>query len=182
MLLALASHIRDKDIHGVCWPSQRTIAAEAFCSIRTVRDLLRRLQSKGFVTIVEPGQPKRSARYKINVARLYRAEDPAGQREEESAALTQSRAEGLHTSDRQDSPSRAADVASELVIESVNELKEPRFARTHTHEEEEPKRPTYSEWIGTVERQNPELAARMRAAASRERRQAERTNGRRNRH
>lgn len=48
VFLSLADHANDQ---GVCWPSQKTLAARARCSERTVKRIIAHLKSEGFIDV-----------------------------------------------------------------------------------------------------------------------------------
>ncbi len=67
VLIALANHA-DED--GICWPSQRRIASEAGISLGSVQPQIGKLETLGELETVEPGGPRRSARYRLPFADL----------------------------------------------------------------------------------------------------------------
>ncbi len=58
--ISLANHANDE---AMCWPAQRTIAAEAGIGVGTVSLAIKRLVAMGELRVVENGGPARSARY-----------------------------------------------------------------------------------------------------------------------
>jgi hypothetical protein len=53
--------------HGIAWPTIDTLAADAGTFTSTVRRALDWLIAKGWVTVVEPGSPRASARLRVNL-------------------------------------------------------------------------------------------------------------------
>lgn len=67
VLIALANHANSET--NECWPSQRTIATEAGISPGAVPAQVRALVDLGEIEMVEPGGPRRSARYRLTFQR-----------------------------------------------------------------------------------------------------------------
>lgn len=62
VLIALANHANEEQ---VCWPSQRTIAREAGISLGAVSDQVRKLVDIGELEVVNKGNARKSARYRL---------------------------------------------------------------------------------------------------------------------
>lgn len=60
--LALADFANDS---GECWPSQTTLARKARCTDRHVRDVIRMMQTDGYIEIVKESDGVSSHRYKL---------------------------------------------------------------------------------------------------------------------
>lgn len=65
LLLVLANYA---DEHGICWPSQDTLAANTGMSLDTVQRQTKKLQEAGFLTITRP--PKRRGQWQTFVYQL----------------------------------------------------------------------------------------------------------------
>lgn len=70
VLLAIADHA---DNRNEAWPSQATLAQEAGMSPLGVRKAIGALVDLGFLEILDPGGPRRSARYRVTVGHYLRA-------------------------------------------------------------------------------------------------------------
>ncbi|UFZ02931.1 helix-turn-helix domain-containing protein [Bradyrhizobium ontarionense] len=66
LLLVLANYA---DEHGICWPSQDTLAANTGMSLDTVQRQTKKLQDGGFLTISRP--PKRRGQWQTFVYQLH---------------------------------------------------------------------------------------------------------------
>jgi hypothetical protein len=72
VLVVLASYA---DEHGgKCWPSQPTIAQKTRASRRGVQKVLRRLERRGLVSVVERASQHKTTRYRLNLPALTREE------------------------------------------------------------------------------------------------------------
>lgn len=65
LLLVLANYA---DEHGICWPSQETLADNTGMSLDTVQRQTKKLQEAGFLTITRP--PKRRGQWQTFVYQL----------------------------------------------------------------------------------------------------------------
>lgn len=63
VLISLANHADKTD--GECYPAQRTIAAEAGISRAAVPAQIAKLTELGELEVIDPGTPRRSARYRL---------------------------------------------------------------------------------------------------------------------
>lgn len=62
VLIGLANHANDR---GICFPSMRTLAREAHVSLGAVSASIDRLTTLGEVEIIQPGDNRRSTRYRL---------------------------------------------------------------------------------------------------------------------
>lgn len=65
LLLVLANYA---DEHGICWPSQETLASNAGMSLDTVQRQTKKLQETGFLAVTRP--PKRRGQWQTFVYQL----------------------------------------------------------------------------------------------------------------